>query len=82
MKCDVPRSVCLAQEEWDLLDDTVAQGGYHSRNDLIRRCIHHGLLSLQVAGLCPVALHQILKEARGHLLVSNRLRHLLVSGNR
>lgn len=82
MKCDVPRSVCLAQEEWDLLDQIVEQAGFQSRNDLIRRCIHYGLLSLEVAGLSPVALHQIMKEARGELLVPNRLRHLLVSANR
>lgn len=77
MKCDVVKSLVLPQEEWDLLDRVVAQTNVPSRNELIRRCVHHGLLNLMFAGLCPVAADSILKEARGHLLVPANLRGLL-----
>jgi hypothetical protein len=76
MKCDVVKSMVMAQEEWDLADQIAAQMGI-ARNELLRRCVHHALLNLLISGLHPVNVNLILKEARGHLLIPNRLAPLL-----
>lgn len=77
MKCDVVKSLVLPQEEWDLLDQLVDQGAAPSRNELIRRCVHHSVNSMLVAGLHPANVSLILKEARGQLLTPSRLVPLL-----
>lgn len=76
MKCDVVKSLVLSQEEWDLADRLAAEAGI-ARNELLRRCFYHSINSLLIAELHPVNVSLMLKEARGHLLVPSRLRHLL-----
>lgn len=76
MKCDVVKSMVMAQEEWDLADQLAESLGI-SRNELLRRCFHSTATSLQVQGLHPVNVSLILKEARGHLLTPSRLVPLL-----
>ena len=76
MKCDVVKSIVMAQEEWDLADET-AKAMNIPRNELLRRCFHHALNALLIHGLHPVNVHCILKEARGHLLTPSRLMPLL-----
>lgn len=76
MKLDCNRSIAMPEEVWALLDRVSEQTG-SSRNELVRRYIHHGLLSQLTAGLYPVHVDTILKEARGALLLPDKLRSFI-----
>lgn len=76
LKCDKVSSVAMPTEEWALVERVARESGT-TRNDLIRRCVQQGLRSLLVAGLCPVNLDRMLREARGELLIPVNQRELL-----
>jgi ribbon-helix-helix CopG family protein len=76
MKLDTNRSVAMPEEVWELLDRVSEQVG-SSRNELVRRYIHHGLICQLMAGLYPPNVDRMLKEARGPLLIPDRIRSLI-----
>jgi hypothetical protein len=76
MKCDRTFSVTMSTEELELLERTAEQSAT-SRNDLIRRCINHGLNALLINGLFAPNVDRMLREARSPLLSPHTVPDLL-----